>query len=233
VAVIATSQQSCNGEIVDDEIEFDELAKNVSELEHKLGLPKGFFDQLLKEDDWSFIVKTHSLLDAALTLSISKAMGNEALDDFISSLPLNDSRRGKIALAKALKLIEPITVSLFRQISELRNKLVHNVLQTNFDFSAHLPTLKPDEFQLFCDVFGQTYGDTVVSNDGNTYALNDYIQTHPKVAVWRTCLMQLAMFTMLIESQELKKDHESLQAIHYKQMTEFYERWKIPSNFPA
>jgi hypothetical protein len=50
-----------SGEFTADQLDI------VEESEPLLGLEKGFFRKLLTEDDWSFVIKTHALIEAALT----------------------------------------------------------------------------------------------------------------------------------------------------------------------
>ncbi len=40
--------------------------ESLQELELDLGLPKGFCIKLLEEDDWSFVIKLHALLESAV-----------------------------------------------------------------------------------------------------------------------------------------------------------------------
>ena len=39
----------------------------IAELEQRIGVAPGFFDGLVQEDDWSFVIKLHALLEAACT----------------------------------------------------------------------------------------------------------------------------------------------------------------------
>lgn len=48
----------------------------VEELVKELGLPEGFYAELLGEDDWSFIIKLHALMEAAVTGLIVAALGH-------------------------------------------------------------------------------------------------------------------------------------------------------------
>jgi len=43
-------------------------------LEKELELPHRFIFRLTEEDDWSFIIKTHALIEAALTNQLSSSI---------------------------------------------------------------------------------------------------------------------------------------------------------------
>ena len=47
--------------------------ESLQELELDLGLPKGFCFKLLEEDDWSFVIKLHALLESAVSELITRA----------------------------------------------------------------------------------------------------------------------------------------------------------------
>lgn len=41
------------------------IFRDLASLEHRLGIPKGFYARQLKEDDWSFVIKLNALFEAA------------------------------------------------------------------------------------------------------------------------------------------------------------------------
>jgi hypothetical protein len=43
---------------------------DVEQFEQRLELPKGFYTDLLREDDWSFVIKLSAFLEAACTTSL-------------------------------------------------------------------------------------------------------------------------------------------------------------------
>lgn len=109
---------------------------------------KGKYDflfDLLKEDDWSFIIKAHALIEAAVTEMIIQHIGQESLKSTIELLPLSDTKIGKIAIAKQLGLVTPEERKFVRWFSELRNLLVHRVENVNFSFEIYLTTLDSNQ----------------------------------------------------------------------------------------
>lgn len=78
-----------------------EKEKVIRKLEKKTGAPENFFNNLLNsENDWSFIVKLHSFLEAACTQLITSALSKNELEDIISRLDMSDKSKGKSALIK-------------------------------------------------------------------------------------------------------------------------------------
>ena len=43
------------------------LFPRLDELESNIGVEQGFFDRLLHEDDWSFVIKLHAVFEAVVT----------------------------------------------------------------------------------------------------------------------------------------------------------------------
>ena len=55
----------------------------VGQFEKELNLPNGFFlNLLIKEDDWSFIIKLHALVEAAVSHLLASICGDRLLDIF-------------------------------------------------------------------------------------------------------------------------------------------------------
>ncbi len=105
---------------------------------------KGRFDfllDLLHENDWSFVIKSHALIEAATTEMIIHHLGEERLKGVVERLPLSDTQVGKIAVVKDLALLDDDQRKFVRWFSELRNKLVHRIENVNFTFKDHLKKL--------------------------------------------------------------------------------------------
>lgn len=115
----------------------------VEETLRSLGVARSFFDDLLtKGDDWTFIIKIHALVEAALTHLIVAELERPELADIIAKLETSDTRTGKVAFVKALKLLDDHHRRFVRALSELRNGLVHDVRNTSFSFTEPAPSLE-------------------------------------------------------------------------------------------
>jgi uncharacterized protein YutE (UPF0331/DUF86 family) len=104
-----------------------------------------FIIELLSQNDWSFIIKSHAYLEAVVTQLIIDHLDESSLKGFVERLPLSDSQTGKIAILKELDILEPETRKFIRWFSELRNSIVHKVENIDFDLKSHF--LKLDKNQ--------------------------------------------------------------------------------------
>lgn len=131
-------------------ISFFEFLK---ELESDLDLPAGFCASLAKEDDWSFIIKLHSLVEAAATRLIVESLGRPQLAELVSRLELSGQTTGKIALIKVLELASDEDRRFIIKLSELRNLLVHEVSNVGLTLSQVYASLEEHEVKGFRKAF--------------------------------------------------------------------------------
>lgn len=102
-----------------------------------MGIPEGLLDRLHKEDDWSFLIKVHALLETALGYVIKAALRREELALFIERLNMG-GRTGKLEFAKALGLLEDRHVAYLNLLAELRNRVVHSIQNVSFTLADYL-----------------------------------------------------------------------------------------------
>jgi hypothetical protein len=119
------------------------------------GVPPDFLKNLLKESDWSFVIKLHALFEALVAGVVVKKLGKEALADVVAHLEFSDSKAGKVAFARALKLIGKNDATFLRALSELRNRLVHDVRNVNFNLAEYIASLDKQQKESFRRSFGQ------------------------------------------------------------------------------
>lgn len=122
--------------------------------EQELGLPAGFFHALLHEDDWSFVIKLHAFFEGVITQLLVKSLSRESLEGILSELPISDKRIGKMAFVRALKLLEEGPRKFISDLSDLRNALVHNVRNVQFDLKEHVKGLDKNQRKKFRENFG-------------------------------------------------------------------------------
>lgn len=108
-----------------------DIDKGILELQEKLNLPKDFFKNLLEEDDWSFIIKLHALVEAACGSLLLHHFDEPGLKNIISRLELSNKTTGKIAFLKELELLGDTNRRFVSSLSEWRNNFVHNVQNCN------------------------------------------------------------------------------------------------------
>jgi hypothetical protein len=127
--------------------------EGIESLSNRIGIPPSFFESLVKEDDWSFIIKLHALFEAAVNLLLVHALDNNSLDTFISRLELSNNTTGKLAMAKSLRVLGEANRRFLRKLSELRNQLIHDVRNIDFSLSAYVEGLNADRMKAFAIAF--------------------------------------------------------------------------------
>lgn len=159
----------------------DEIMKGMFTLlkqsEKDLHLREGFFQMLLQEDDWSFVIKIHALIEAAVSQQLAFALDKRLLNIF-RRLELGDTRSGKIIFAESLGLLQKDECRFIQKLSELRNSLVHDIRKTDFSFKAYLDSLDKNQKKAFLDWV------VSFSTEG---ARSQWIQNakeNPKIPIW-------------------------------------------------
>jgi len=118
-------------------MEIDQLDDSLGRLERDCGLPTGFCFALLRESDWSFVIKLHALLESAISQLLVHSLSRKELADIFAGLEMSNTRTGKLAFVKALDLLPKRHLDFMRALSELRNQLVHRIKNVSFDIAAH------------------------------------------------------------------------------------------------
>lgn len=100
---------------------------DMADIEKKVGLPEGFIVGLIDEgEDWSFVVKTCVVLEAALNAVLAEISPGHDLARFVGQLPLQ-GRSGKLALAVAAGVMDARSEAAFSAIAAIRNRFVHSL----------------------------------------------------------------------------------------------------------
>jgi hypothetical protein len=97
------------------------------------------------DSDWTLIIKLHGYIEASLNFLLVQHFDDSRLEEIISNLDVGDTHRGKLAFVKALNLLPKEERSFIRKLSELRNNLVHNIKNLNFNFPRHLENLDREQ----------------------------------------------------------------------------------------
>ncbi len=75
----------------------NEIDQTIARLESELALPNGFFDALKNEEDWSFILKCHALMESACSFLLTAYFDNPNYEDIFSRLEMSNRKKGKVA----------------------------------------------------------------------------------------------------------------------------------------
>jgi hypothetical protein len=92
-------------------------------LEQSVGIPRRLWDSLDNDDDWTFVIKMHGILEAGLNHLLITRLGDWADDPnklarIVSRLDTIDSQRGKIAFINAYGLLSPDARLFVKLLSE-------------------------------------------------------------------------------------------------------------------
>lgn len=101
--------------------------------ETQLGIPDHFIVRLLREpDDWSFVIKLHGLLEGGLARKLLELFEKPGLEKPFRKIQM----RTLIGLADGLGALTKRSITFLEALSELRNKLVHDVANVTFRLQA-------------------------------------------------------------------------------------------------
>jgi len=172
-----------------DDEQFAKITGNLRSMAKVLGLREAFFTDLLRErDDWSFVVKAHALLESVVCMWLSLHLGKPELEEVLAE---KVEMAARVEMLSAMQLGATSERKMMRALGSLRNKLVHNVQQTDFTFAAYLGDKNRRES--FADAFAM---------DGP--GQKDFVLKNPRGAVWGA-VIQIALHTV---NERVKKSIE-------------------------
>ncbi len=119
-------------------------AGSIEKLEQFLGIPIGFCDELLYENDWSFVIKLHALLESALNELLVSELDNPKLKKFVTKLAIQ-GRSGKISLAEELNILSKEEKEFIIALTSMRNQFAHVVRCVGTTIPIYLKSLDPAE----------------------------------------------------------------------------------------
>jgi hypothetical protein len=151
-----------------------------------------FLLDLLKEDDWTFVIKSHALIETAVTEMLVQHLGEIELTKIIELLPLSDNRTGKIAVARQLKLLDDKQRRFVRFFSELRNSLVHRLDNLDFTFENYISSLDTNQKRTLKESVAWFANDEIMRKEWETIA-----EDNPRVGIYMAihCLMAHCVLT--------------------------------------
>ncbi len=174
------------------------LQELIPQLEAHLGIEPGFFESLDsdEENDWSFVIKLHALIEAAVSNLLTESLNRSELSDLFTRLDISNKTTGKAAFVKQLGLLKESERKFMSSLSELRNKLVHDVRNVDFDFEKYVSDMNDQKRQQFLKDFNII--STEVTNDIRTLFFHD-----PRQAVWYSGMAFLGIVYLKIRPSQL------------------------------
>jgi len=156
-----------------------------------------FLLPLLECDDWTMIVKCHSLIEEIVTNLITAHTNETKLRKFFKRLPLSDKKIGKIAIAKEFGLLTQSECGFIIKFSTLRNDLVHNYKNTDFNLDDYLESLDKNQKKSWYKVINWFDEDNDIKSGWHDLSLS-----MPKVALWFSIYMFISL--KIINENKLK-----------------------------
>jgi len=152
-------------------------------LAETVGISRAFQDSLDRDDDWTFVIKLHAMVELALThLVLSRLPESAKLEKIISNLDLNDKRKGKIAFIRAFGLLPDNAILFVQKLCELRNIAVHGLKRFNLDLAIYFKGLENKERGNWRNAI------TTFSVSRLTRAQIDLALAHPRSTLHACCI---------------------------------------------
>lgn len=172
-----------------DDTRFEPLGA-VARFENALGLPAGFFLKLLSEDDWSFVIKLHALIEAAVSHLLTAKCGTPELLDVFTRIELSNAQTGKIAFAQALGCLDPDERQFVRKLSELRNAFAHDVRNAGTTLDVYVSGLDGNQFRNLRQAIGPGQDPFPIGEPAVPEAT--FVRENPKLCIWLRALFVIA-----------------------------------------
>jgi hypothetical protein len=193
----------------------DQLLR-IRKFENELGLPEGFFESIKEEDDWSFVIKLHALIEASITNILKNKFVDQNLVDIFSQMELSNKRTGKLAFIKKMNLLQKEYRNFISKFSELRNLIVHEISNVTFSFKNYIDQLNKDQKKSLSNALAVGIREKKSKNT-SSYRLEQFIKD-PKFCIWLSALCLLSILTVnkdlfAIEREYAQKNAELIDSL--------------------
>lgn len=164
------------------------LANLGKEMTDELKGKTDFMLSLLSEDDWSIIIKSHTLIEALVTELIVAKTEESDMKVVIERLPLSDKQIGKVRIAKNYDLLTSEERAFICRFSELRNQLVHRFENVDFNLEEYVSGLDKGQREMWQKAF--TWFEEGIAEENSW---KESTITNPKMAVWLSVFMFVSL----------------------------------------
>lgn len=189
----------------------ESLLKAIRQIENAVGVKPGFFVRLLKEDDWSFVIKLHALIEAAVTHLLVVAAGDERLTDLYARLDLSDTTKGKLAFVKDLNLLQKSNRRVIKTLSELRNSLVHDIRNVGITLDEFIGRLDKQQSKNLIESLCQGE-DLPIEINGKEIPIRQFYRENLRVGLWMASMGLLGDIYLSKEQMKLRGDYAKRMA---------------------
>lgn len=176
-----------------EQVTREQMFADVVSSVQKLGLPEGFYNDLQREDDWSFVIKLSALFEAVATHALTARLGYPKLLDSFSYLDYANTKYGKIKLLKELEIISTEQAKFLTKLAELRNAFAHNISNVSMTFDQYIHSMVDSkQREAFVIWAGHGIHQEHVSVEGNNIRKQDFVLDNAKLSIWGTAAEVLA-----------------------------------------
>lgn len=179
------------------------IHQEVAEFEQRLGLRSGFYQDLVANDDWSFIIKLNALFEAACTHALSQRLSRPELLNELAQLEFADRRKWKVKFLLSLSVLTNEQAEILYDLAKLRNRLVHNVDQVAFSIDSDIAGLDKKKLKAKAELWGHGIVDFVKEGEV-IISRTEFFRMKPKETLWLTCMEILACLHTEFEIAEYR-----------------------------
>ena len=123
------------------------IPNNINDIELIIGTEEGFFEKIIEENDWSFIIKLHAFFESVCTQLLLFHFQQPELKDIFRRLELSNKDTGKVAFLEKLELLSKYNRRYIASLSEIRNMVVHDAINLDFKFDDYINTIGKDKIK--------------------------------------------------------------------------------------
>jgi len=139
------------------------LLAELHKLERKIGIKDGFFDRLIEDDDWSFIIKLNAVIETSLSMVLTEMFTksikrysptiqkNVDFTDVFYKMQTGNEKQGKLNFVKACGILDDKSINKVIYLASIRNRLAHDIKNVNFNLLEYYNSLSNDQKKQFIE----------------------------------------------------------------------------------
>ena len=156
----------------------------LNEIVEETGAPRELLSKLRGEDDWSFVIKLHSLIEAIVSNMLTRVLDDDRLETIFSEMELSNKKTGKMAFVKHMRLMPSKHRRFIHCLSELRNVCVHKVSNISLDLRNYVKSLDNQQFASFVKCFALSFDKPEITVGEDSVKIEELVKGIPKIVIW-------------------------------------------------
>lgn len=173
------------------------LTEYVEEISAELKLKLDFLLSIGNDNDWSFIIKSHALIESVITELIISRIEEIEIKPIIERMPLHDDQVSKMRIVKIYGLMTDDQIKFVKKLSEIRNDIVHKFDNIDFTFTNYISQLDKNQRKSWTKLIN--WYDI---EEKNKVKMQDLSLSQPSIAVWISLIQLVSL--MVINIKEFK-----------------------------